>query len=205
MKQVGHTCVHWGLVLVLGFVGAFGCTADSQPQRLGCTRTADCPAGEVCQQGVCALACLTDADCVTGLCDTATGECVECLEDTDCSEGLICESQACTVQLCTPGEVTCADSQGFKTCNERGDGYIETLCPDDTWCVEGECQFACPSTLTDCTGSCRDLQTDRAHCGGCDIACGAGEVCSMGACELCLLYTSPSPRDQRGDRKPACA
>ena len=181
MKQVGHTCVHWGLVLVLGFVGAFGCTADSQPQRLGCTRTADCPAGEVCQQGVCALACLTDADCVTGLCDTATGECVECLEDTDCSEGLICESQACTVQLCTPGEVTCADSQGFKTCNERGDGYIETLCPDDTWCVEGECQFACPSTLTDCTGSCRDLQTDRAHCGGCDIACGAGEVCSMGA------------------------
>ena len=94
-----------------------GCTADSQPQRLGCLRTADCPTGEVCQHGLCGPACVTDADCASGFCDASTGECEECLQDRDCSDGFICEDQACTPQLCVPGEVSCADSQGFKTCN----------------------------------------------------------------------------------------
>src|SRR4030095_2329030 len=33
-----------------------------------------------------------------------------------------------------------------------------------------------------CGGDCFDWRTDAAHCGGCDFACGEGEVCSEGSC-----------------------
>ena len=33
-----------------------------------------------------------------------------------------------------------------------------------------------------CGGVCRDTQTDVANCGGCGIACPAGQLCSRGAC-----------------------
>jgi hypothetical protein len=44
--------------------------------------------------------------------------------------------------------------------------------------------LSCQSGMTDCGGSCVDLQSNRAHCGSCGDACAAGEVCSGGACEL---------------------
>lgn len=46
---------------------------------------------------------------------------------------------------------------------------------------------ACPTDLSDCDGSCRDLTTDRAHCGACGTECAAGEVCSAGSCELSCM------------------
>lgn len=36
--------------------------------------------------------------------------------------------------------------------------------------------------LTDCNGTCRDLTSDRAACGACDVACSPGFVCSSAAC-----------------------
>ena len=33
-----------------------------------------------------------------------------------------------------------------------------------------------------CSGRCVDFASDRAHCGACDRACAAGEVCASGTC-----------------------
>ena len=41
---------------------------------------------------------------------------------------------------------------------------------------------ACESGLTGCGGDCVDTQSDLAHCGGCDSACAATDVCREGAC-----------------------
>ncbi len=44
----------------------------------------------------------------------------------------------------------------------------------------------CPLGQTSCDGRCVDTATDAAHCGSCTQACGAGDVCEMGACQaLC--------------------
>lgn len=42
----------------------------------------------------------------------------------------------------------------------------------------------CPSPQALCAERCVSLQTDRLHCGACDIACAAGSRCVAGACEL---------------------
>jgi hypothetical protein len=42
----------------------------------------------------------------------------------------------------------------------------------------------CPPTQTLCGGLCKDLQTDRFHCGMCGMVCGRGQMCCRGACRL---------------------
>ncbi len=43
-------------------------------------------------------------------------------------------------------------------------------------------RVTCPAPLLTCDGACLDLRVDPAHCGACDHACAAGQVCSAGAC-----------------------
>ncbi|MFO0650035.1 MAG: hypothetical protein U0326_27690 [Polyangiales bacterium] len=61
-----------------------------------------------------------------------------------------------------------------------------------------------PTGLTNCSGSCRDLDSDRANCGMCGRTCAAGQVCSAGACVLScavgLTNCSSSCRDLDTDR-----
>jgi hypothetical protein len=42
----------------------------------------------------------------------------------------------------------------------------------------------CLPTQTLCGGLCKDLQTDRFHCGMCGMVCGRGQMCCAGACRL---------------------
>ena len=49
-------------------------------------------------------------------------------------------------------------------------------------CSGGSCMLSCASGLTNCSGSCRDLSTDRLNCGGCGVTCGAGTICTGGSC-----------------------
>jgi len=65
--------------------------------------------------------------------------------------------------------------------------------------MAGSCELSCEAGLTECSGSCRDLATDRGHCGACGNACAAGEVCTTGSCaascETGLTECSGSCRD----------
>ena len=56
-------------------------------------------------------------------------------------------------------------------------------CASGEVCSMGACVLSCEASLTDCSGSCRDVQIDRAHCGACGNTCSAGEVCTAGVCE----------------------
>jgi hypothetical protein len=40
----------------------------------------------------------------------------------------------------------------------------------------------CPSSLRNCGGTCSNTVTDRLHCGRCDVACDAGQVCRNSEC-----------------------
>jgi hypothetical protein len=40
----------------------------------------------------------------------------------------------------------------------------------------------CPSGQTNCSGSCVDISSNSANCGGCGIVCGRGSHCSHGSC-----------------------
>src|SRR5262245_16207193 len=42
----------------------------------------------------------------------------------------------------------------------------------------------CPQGSSACGDLCVDLQLDRNHCGSCDAACPAEQVCSLGGCGL---------------------
>ena len=40
----------------------------------------------------------------------------------------------------------------------------------------------CPEPLVECNGQCVDVQSNRYACGGCGLACAAGDVCSGAVC-----------------------
>jgi hypothetical protein len=43
-------------------------------------------------------------------------------------------------------------------------------------------QISCPSGQTSCSGTCRNLLTDAAHCGSCGTTCPSGQNCQAGRC-----------------------
>lgn len=43
---------------------------------------------------------------------------------------------------------------------------------------------ACDAPMTVCGDACVDTQSDVLHCGGCDLPCADGELCSAGSCAL---------------------
>jgi hypothetical protein len=49
-------------------------------------------------------------------------------------------------------------------------------------CKDGKC--TCAAAETDCNGTCADTQSDPANCGGCGVACAAGEACTGGICQV---------------------
>ena len=62
---------------------------------------------------------------------------------------------------------------------------------------------ACSSTLADgatCSPTCNSGYTLSGQ-----RSCSAGTLTDTAVCNPCLLYTSPSPRDQRGSRMPSSA
>lgn len=52
--------------------------------------------------------------------------------------------------------------------------------------------------LTECGTECVDTTTSAAHCGGCDMACGAEQACVDSACEEVTAEFATTPRDPTG-------
>ncbi len=73
--------------------------------------------------------------------------------DNDCN-GKVDDGQVCAAGM------TCAGSQGCR-------------------CGSGP---ACTGSKHCCSGSCLDVSASTANCGGCGVACGAGESCASEAC-----------------------
>lgn len=154
------------------------CMPETDPQcQCGTTR---CTAGEGCCEsedtegnpidacfglednrdhcGACGVACAFGEECRGGrcVCEEGLGDC-----DNDASNG--CESDF---------------SSNGEHCGGCGAGCAAGEVCDGT----GVCQVTCQEGLTNCDGSCVNLDSRHAHCGACGVACGPGEVCSEGAC-----------------------
>jgi len=72
-------------------------------------------------------------------------------------------------------------------------GACSQACPGGQVCDHGNCATTCRPDLTTCSqplgdgGSapaCADITADRLNCGGCGVACAAGEICEDGACAV---------------------
>ena len=74
----------------------------------------------------------------------------------------------------------CVPSCGTAECGDDGCGGSCGACDTRETCVSGACE--CWSTALSCGGTCVDGQSDPRHCGACDRACAAAEVCELGVC-----------------------
>jgi hypothetical protein len=79
-------------------------------------------------------------------------------------------------------------------------GACASRCGSGDVCYDGACLAACPGGFTDCSGTCRDLDSDRLNCGACDTPCEDGEVCDAGTCSVtCASPLVICPHDSDGD------
>ena len=60
------------------------------------------------------------------------------------------------------------------------EGFCRDLFSDRNHC--GSCDFGCQGDAACCRGACKDTKTDRNHCGGCGQVCARGDVCLGGMC-----------------------
>jgi hypothetical protein len=92
-----------------------------------------------------------------------------------------------TVTVCEPEEVTCADGQTVKACEQDGSSWVYTACLANELCMEGECVVDPEKRCTPNTGVCEDAT----HVKKCNDdgdsydepeACPGTTTCSDGAC-----------------------
>lgn len=168
-----------------------------------CMTRTDCMAGELCTEGMCMSydggpPCIPEAES----CDGNDDDC-----DTRIDEGTGLCSLPEAVAACVAGACAVTSCQaGFEDCDDRATNGCETplgttvdcgacgeTCTGTTpFCAPGAggalgCVENCPSTLTECDGACVETDTDRHHCGACDVECSfehATGRCVAGACSL---------------------
>jgi len=175
-----------------------GCTGDSAG--------AACGVGELCQLGVCAIACPAELlrcgeRCVDPRYDReycgADGDCREARAGTPCAPDQLCDDGWCRA-LCPVGLLSC---EGGCTdplsdpahCGAAGDCLgpeAGSVCALSELCSAGRCVDACPAETLECEGGCIDPLTSRIHCGAsgdCEQPlsgerCTSEEVCAVGSC-----------------------
>lgn len=96
----------------------------------------------------------------------------------------------CDDAHCGGCSLNCA-SQGLH-CMAGVDGFCPAVCVQcnsSGQCTGGKIcsshQCVCPSGQTDCSGTCKNLQTDETACGSCTNTCSAGQACVSGSCFNC--------------------
>jgi hypothetical protein len=154
--------------------------------------------GAVDLMATCVLDCGAQTQCGNECIDTDTNidNCGACdnicnLANTDTHS---CVAGECQVLTCDTDFLDCdaAHASGCEV-NRLTDpahcGDCVTTCSAPTPnCTDGACTDACGANLTDCGGSCVDIQADEAHCGACDNDCNANvqnvsdATCTAGGC-----------------------
>jgi hypothetical protein len=118
--------------------------------------------------GMCGLSCGAGATCTNGMC-TCGG--VQCGAGESCCNGTCVNTMtdpancgmcgmACTGDMNACNGGTCGCPGGGAACPAPGQGVVPACCA---------------------TG-CANICADTANCGGCGMACGAGDVCFFGGC-----------------------
>jgi len=113
-------------------------------------------------------------------------------------EGLLCAATDCPAPYatCERSRYRCdinldSDNENCGGCGIRCIGSegsdVEGELHADWRCSSGACQMSCLPGWTDCNGSPGDgcevnTRCDTANCGGCGIACAAGQDCILGKC-----------------------
>lgn len=179
------------------------CTIDTCRADGSCTHTIGpnegltaCPRGSYCtvEEGcVQPPACANDADCEEALgddpcrgnirCDPASSLCLFARLDKD-ADGH--SPPVCGGDDCNDGDPTVSPS-ATEACDgldnncdgetDEGEDACDIGGPAD--CVVGTCVCR-PESL--CDDTCVDFETNPEHCGACEVACGANEVCAEGVC-----------------------
>lgn len=162
-----------------------------------CASGADCPAGQICLNGLCVPSgsCGSDSDCpagslcVNGMCSSdaecsaevpcpfgecVNGECTGCGSDTDCPAWEVCINNVCT--------------------SSEGGCSVDADCPpgyacEDNVCTQSECSASvpCPDGQK-CVGTtCQDMVCPD------DFTCPPGQICKDGSCKVSCTEGSCPP------------
>ncbi len=167
------------------------CYADSDPTHCGpgcipCTPPENATAA--CVDGACDFVCDTGYHRCTDEClsdtspDSCGTSCTPCPQPPNAYA--TCDGTSCGYE-CNSGWHLC-DGQCVPDDAVTSCGTSCTPCPapdpgtaQRATCENGVCGTGCIDT---CNAACVDTQSDPAHCGGCNHACGAGQACVEGSC-----------------------
>lgn len=136
-----------------------------------CPDPGDTECSEVCVDlqtddancGSCGFACTDGAQCVDGTCECPVGG------EFFCEDGGSYSCMAGNTDMNCGAD--CQQCEGTSACTDAGGGTFECTCGGgDIYCIDNN------------LGACHDPLTTAKHCGGCGIACIAGETCVDGAC-----------------------
>jgi hypothetical protein len=166
---------------VKGFT-RFGAWTRGSPTA--CATNADCATGEVCVDNACASPVDAGRDATT--CAAGQTECSSrCVDlSSDPANCGACGMACATGATCGAGVCATTTPTG---CTKNSD------CPAGEECVDNACASpvdagrdaaTCAAGEVDCSGTCVDVSTDSANCGGCGMRCGAPATCVSGACTL---------------------
>jgi Stigma-specific protein, Stig1 len=201
------SCVSSGCALGacnLGFAncdsdGMNGCEVNTQADNANCGACGNaCGAGQRCAAGVCVATCISGQTDCTGACRDLANDPANC---GAC--GNACARPANATPFCA-GRCAFQCSAGFGDCDGNAGNGCETALTSvsncgacgftcrfsngASACTAGACQLTtCDTGFANCDNSavngCEvNTQSDRANCGACNNACGAGQVCSAGVC-----------------------
>ena len=155
---------------------ATGVTPTSTPTAAACQTDSNCPAGNFCEGGNCALGCESDADCPSGnVCNQGPQHdtCAKvCQINTDCPLGDFCDSGHCLIGCesdadCPTGDV-CNQGLQHDTCAKICE--MDTDCPAGAFCENGHCPLGCES----------------------DADCPPGDVCNQGPQHDTCITATPT-------------
>ncbi len=177
---------------------------QTDPSACGDCAT-QCPSGPhaspLCGAGSCSIVCATgfgncDGNATTG-CETALDSISNCggcgIACSYANASATCGATGCAFGACNAGFADC-DNNAANGCeaNTLGDrnncGACGNACAAGQVCSSGACTATCMTGLTNCSNSCRNLQTDPSACGDCATQCPSGpngaSICSAGTCGI---------------------